>query len=176
MARSRPPTENVQRVGREALRLLRAEEHVALTRVASAAKSSLETAKRAVEWLRAEGAPIEYVAAARGWKLEDPSFALPLTEPSVDDLEAALMAAGLLRELGQDVAASRARALFEELAQRISDTKARKFRPDALRVTQTCAVVPDPKWLLLLLRAARRQVVRISYRSPWKNEPTAHVF
>lgn len=176
MDKIRRVTETVQRVGREALRLLRAEEHVTLRRIAHRTKTSDETAKRAIAWLRREGAPIEYVAGPRAWHLADPTFALPLTEPSLEDLEAALMAAGLLRELGQNTAATRARALFDELAHRITDEKIRNFRPEALRVTQSAAQATDPKWLLLLLGAARRGVVRVSYRSPWSNESVQHTF
>lgn len=156
------------------MRLLRQHANVSREEIARSAAVSEETAKRALEWLRDRGAPIFYVERTRAWVLKNKSFALPLTEPSVEDLQAALTAAGLLRELGQDAAADRARALFEELAQQISGEKKSSFRADALRVTQSTAVVRDPRWMLELLRASRRRVVRLAYRSPWRNETIVH--
>jgi predicted DNA-binding transcriptional regulator YafY len=135
---------------------------------------SKETVKRALEWLRDCGAQIEYCGRARAWVLKDREFALPLVEPSADDLQAALTAAGLLRELGQQVAADRARALFADLARQISGEKRKPFRVDALRVTQATDVVADSRWMLQLLAAARRHVVRLQYRSPWKDEAVTH--
>src|SRR5689334_9945907 len=101
----RKPSELVQRVGRAALRVLKERDIVTRTEVATTVHTSVETAKRALEWLREQGAPIEYVASRRGWRLLDKDFALPLAEPTLDDLQAALTAAGLLAELGQEIAA-----------------------------------------------------------------------
>lgn len=174
MGRERRPTATIQRVGREALRLLRQHPHVSRDEISRSAGVSEETAKRALEWLRDRGAPIFYEERSRAWVLKKKTFALPLTEPSEEDLQAALTAAGLLRELGQDAVADRARSLFEELAQQISGEKKTSFRADALRVTQSTAVVRDARWMLDLLRAARRRVVRLGYRSPWRDEPVVH--
>jgi len=155
MGRERRPTSVTQRVGREALRLLRQHPHVPRQEIARIARVSTETVKRALKWLRDRGAPIVYNERNRAWVLQNRNFALPLTEPSVEDLQAALTAAGLLRELGQERAADRARALFEELAQQISGEKPVSFRVDALRVTQSTAIVPDPRWMLEFLQARR---------------------
>lgn len=176
MSRDRPSSEVVQRAARVALRLLRTQDHASRADIATAADVSGETVKRALEWLRDKGARVEYVGRLRAWVLHNKEFALPLTDPTVEDLQAVLTAAGLLHELGQEEAASRSRALFDELAQRLADRKGRSFRPDALRVTQTTAVVREPRWMLQFLRAAKRQVLRVSYRSPWKDELIVHTF
>jgi predicted DNA-binding transcriptional regulator YafY len=174
MGRERRPTPTIERVGREALRLLRQHPHVSRGEIARSARVSGETTKRALQWLRDRGAPIFYTEQVRAWVLRKKNFALPLTEPSVEDLQAALTAAGLLRELGQDDAADRARALFEELAQQVSGEKRASFRADALSVTQSTAAVRDPRWMLELLGASRRRVVRLAYRSAWTNELVVH--
>jgi predicted DNA-binding transcriptional regulator YafY len=175
MGAERAPTAAIQRVGGEAIRLLRKHPRATLLEIARAAKVSKETAKRALVWLRDVGAPVRYVARVRGWELTDKSFSLPLTEPAHEDLEAALTAAGLLSELGLHPAADRARSLFHELAGRISGGKRAPFRADALRVTQSTATLRNPQWVLDLLRACRRGVVRIAHRSPHRNETVEHV-
>ncbi|WP_437281109.1 WYL domain-containing protein [Sorangium sp. So ce375] len=47
---------------------------------------------------------------------------------------------------------------------------------DALRVTQSTGRLRDQRWVLTLLRAVRRSVVEIRYRSPWKEEASTHQF
>ncbi|MBL9020581.1 MAG: WYL domain-containing protein [Myxococcales bacterium] len=175
MGAERGPTRTIQRVGAEAIRLLGSQESATRTQVAGVAKVSKQTAKRALNWLRDVGAPLRYIDRFRGWELTDKSFALPLAEPCHEDLEAALTAAGLLRELGLHQAADRARALFHELARRITGSKKSPFRVDALRVTQSSAILRRPEWVLQLLRACRRAVVRISYRSPYGAETVEHI-
>jgi predicted DNA-binding transcriptional regulator YafY len=176
MRSQRRASENVRRVGREALRLLQAHDVASQQEVARKTRTSLPTAKRALEWLRDQGADLEYVAAHRAWRLTDRTFALPLADPTVDDLLAALIATGLLAELGQEGAATRARALFNELAGRIEDGKAKPIRATSLRVTQTTSVVPNPQLMLRLLRAAGRSVVRIKSVSAWTRASSVHEF
>lgn len=176
MPEARRATEEVQRVGRTALRELQTNDFVSFEDVAKRAGVSRETVKRAFEWLRDQGAPVRYIAVQRAWALAEKKFALPLTDPTADDLQVALVAAGLLAELGQTAAAHRARALFEELAQRIEGGKARKLPLTSLRVTQTTSIVQKPELMLLLLRATRRSVVRIESESPWKSEQSSHTF
>jgi predicted DNA-binding transcriptional regulator YafY len=173
----RRATEEIQRVGGVALSLLRSQEHASGKQIAGRAGGSPATVKRALQWLRDKGANIIYEAKHRAWRLRDRAFALPLTEPSLEDLQATLTAAGLHEALGQHAAAARALSLFDELDIRLhEERRGRAIRRDALRVTQSTAVVRDPRWVLVLLGAARRRVVRIRYRSPWKNEVSTHEF
>lgn len=174
MLGDRRATENVQRVGREALRLLNAKDGVSLAEVARASKQSLETAKRAVEWLRNQGADVVYNPKLRAWTLRTKGFSLPFADPTVEDLVAALTSAGLLSELGLETAAVRARALFDELAQRTPGGRASTLRANCLRVTQTTSVVRRPELMLVLLRAARRSVVRIRSVSAWTRAESIH--
>lgn len=166
----------LRRAGQAALALLRGQDHATLRDIARRAGVSEETAKRAVEVLRDNGAPIEYVASARGWHMTDPTFALPLFEPAVEDLQAAMTAAGLLGAIGQADVAARAWALFDELDVELHGGRGRAIIRDALRVTQSTARVRDQRWVLTLLRAVRRSVVEIRYRSPWKEEASNHQF
>lgn len=163
-------------MARDALRLLREHDHVALAEIMRRCAVSHETAKRAMDWLREQGADAYYDAGPRAWRLRDKRFALPLLDPTVEDLQAALTAAGLLQALRQDRAAERAWAIFGELEAQLHPTGGRPIRREALRVTQTAAHLREAKWMLVLLRAARRQVVRVSYCSPWTNAPVVHVF
>lgn len=176
MARQRPASEGVQRAGRDALHLLQGSEFVSIGEVARRTKRSVETVKRAFEWLRDQGAHLEYVAGRRSWTLRDKTFALPFSEPTVDDLVVALLATGLLNELSQAEGARRARRLFEELAQRVEGGRATTLRATSLRVTQTTSVVRNPELMLLFLRAARRQVLRIRSVSAWTDEARSHDF
>ncbi|WP_437592321.1 helix-turn-helix transcriptional regulator [Sorangium sp. So ce1000] len=166
----------IRRAGQAALTLLRGQEHTSLKEIACRAGVSEETAKRALDVLRDNGAPFEYVAAARGWCMTDPTFALPLFEPAVEDLRAAMTAAGLLEALGQADVATRAWALFDELDVELHGGRGRAISRDALRVTQSTGRVRDQRWVLTLLRAVRRGVVEIRYRSPWKEEASTHQF
>ncbi len=170
-------SDGVKRVGRDVLRLLQKHESITIERLAAGCGKSKPTVKRAIEWLRQRcSAPLEYIGRLRAWRLMDKSFALPLADPTPEDLQAALTAAGLLDQLGQERAAKRARALFDEFAQRMEGAKGPVLRAQALRVTQTSSSLRDPRWLLQLLGAAGRAVFRIGYHSPWKNEHTTHLF
>jgi predicted DNA-binding transcriptional regulator YafY len=166
----------LRRAGQAELALLRGQEHASLKDIAKKAGVSQETAKRALEVLRDNGAPVEYVPAARGWRMTDPSFALPLFEPAVEDLQAAMTAAGLLEAIGQADVAARAWGLFDELDVELHGRRGRTVSRDALRVTQSTARVRDQCWVLALLRAVHRSVVEIRYRSPWKEEASTHQF
>ena len=172
----REVTEVVQSAARDVLRLLKEGDGASSTELAERLALSRETIKRALEWLRDQGARIEYVARDRALRLEDPTFALPLLDPTLEDLQAAMTAAGLLQALQQERAAARAWALFNELEGRLFAARGRPIRRDALRVTQSASFLRDPKWMLTLLRAAGRGVVRVGYRSPWKNVDAQHTF
>jgi predicted DNA-binding transcriptional regulator YafY len=176
MAERRRATEKIQRVARDALRLLRENEDISLDEIATRCHVSRETTKRAMDWLREQGADAVYDATSRAWKLKDKTFALPLLDPTIEDLQAALTAAGLLQALHQNQAAERAWAIFCELEAQLYPTKGRAIHRESLRVTQAAAPLCDGKWMLALLRAARRQVVRFSYHSPWTDEVVAHIF
>lgn len=158
-----------------ALRLLSAPEPVTRRQVARRAGTSEVTAKRALEWLRDVGADIRYHAADRGWRLHSP-FALPYLDPVIEDLQAAMTAAGLLEALGLREAATRAWAAFGELDVKLNHGARGRLRRGALAVFQTSAMLGDPRWVLDLLRAARRQVVRVVYCSPWRGDVVEHVF
>lgn len=178
MGKSRRATERIQEVGLVSLRLLRNSEFVALAEAARRATASVETAKRAFEWLRDQGAILDYSARARGWHLRNRDFALPMADPTVEDLQSALAAAGLLTALGQTAASERTWALFNELETRLSGggRRERTIRRDALRVSFTTGALRERRWFLDLLRATRRDVVQIDYCSPWTNEATTHLF
>ncbi|MDI3283224.1 WYL domain-containing protein [Polyangium sp. 15x6] len=164
----------VEDVAKKVLRLLQREEFVPIRQMQRDVGASEKTVKRAIEWLRDEGADVRYVAAQRGYRLIDRAFSLPLSDPSNEDLQAILTAAGLLQEVGQGESATRAWALFRVLAERVGDGKKTPIRGDALRVTQRSAMLREPRWVLDLLRAVQREVVSIEYRSPWANELKMH--
>lgn len=176
MVGRRRATKTIQSVARETLRRLRGEEFVSLEGIVRATGTSRGTVKRAFDYLRDQGADMQYVEAARAWRLNDKSFALPLIDPAIEDLQAALTAAGLLDGLGQARASERAWSLFKELEVRLHGGRGQAIRQDALRVTQSVSRVRDPAWVMRLLRAARRHVVELVYFSPWKNERSSHVF
>ncbi|MDC3953570.1 helix-turn-helix transcriptional regulator [Polyangium jinanense] len=173
-AAARSGGSRVEDVAKKVLRLLQREESVPIQQMQRGAGASEKTIKRAIEWLRDRGAEVPYVAALRGYQLVDRTFSLPLTDPSNEDLQAILTAAGLLQEVGQGECATRAWALFRGLAERVGDGKKTPIRGDALRVTQRSAMLREPRWVLELLRAVRREVVSIEYRSPWANELKLH--
>lgn len=167
----------VRQAGRVALALLREQGQATLQAVATKAGVSASSAKRALEWLRAEGAPASYDPRSRSWRLADRTFSLPLTEPALDDLQATMTAAGLLDALGQTEASRRAWGLFGELERLYErDGKRRAIRPDALLVAQSTAPVKEPRWVLTLLRSVRTRVVEVEYASPWSGTSVSHVF
>lgn len=176
MAEKRRPTDGLRRVAREALRMLHASEFVSSTSIVAETQSSPATVKRAMDWLRDEGAPVTYVEKRRAWTLHGKTFDLPFDEPTNEDLEAVLVAAGVLAGLGQEKAAARARGLFNQLAHRVPGGATDTLRLGSLRVTLATTRAPDPRHLLLLLGAARRSVVQIASRSPWTRKSDTHEF
>src|ERR1039458_3059284 len=134
VSEQRRATDGIRRVGRQILALLGGSASASRGEMARAARVSPETVKRALDWLRDQGAPLRYEPKQRSWRLTK-SFALPLSDPSLEDLQAVLVAAALLTELGLESAAHRAWALFNDLGTRVQDTWPRPIRDDALRAT-----------------------------------------
>jgi predicted DNA-binding transcriptional regulator YafY len=130
------------------------------------------TVQRALVWLRDHhDVPLRYDQKTRSWQLTDPSFSLPLSDPTADDLTVALFAGALLAPLADDELKLRVDRLAEEMDDRIraSGRPRRAPRPDALTATLTTATLVEPRLLALLLASVGRQVVRIDYESPWRD-------
>lgn len=139
-------------------------------------KSSKKTVRRALAWLReAHAAPLGFVRRSGTWELRDAGFALPMLERTEDDYIAILTAAGLLDALGH-TSARRVWAMLDELEADLKRKTRRRIERSALRVFQTAPIVQNAAWLPLVLRSTRERVLRIEYRSPWKNEVAVHTF
>jgi predicted DNA-binding transcriptional regulator YafY len=107
------------------------------------------TIQRAMDWLRDEhDAPIDYEKPSNRWLLKDSLFGLPLGDPTPEDLAAVVFAGALLARIADEELSGRVQRLIEQMDMRIL----------------------DPHLLSTLLRAVGRHVLRIDYRSPWREK------
>lgn len=168
----------VEDTGRAILRLLRSEpEGISKGDLAKRCGVSEVTAQRSLNWLRdVADAPITYAKAARLWVLRDRAFALPLTDPTADDLSAVVFAAAVLTPLGDDELNRRLGRIMEEM-----DARVRERGDGAPSVSQggvvasvTAATVHDPRVITVLSSALGRRVLKIRYTSPWAGTERVH--
>ena len=145
-----------------------------LVRSVGVSKPSLQ---RALTWLRDEcDSPVEFERGAGVWRLRDPHFSLPLSDPEAEDLAAVMFASALLAPLADEEITERLRRLAEQMdgeirARDAAAPDAPGTRPGALVATVTSAATVDPNISAALLSAAGRRVVAISYVSPWAAAP-----
>ncbi len=134
------------------------------------------TIQRALDWLRNDqDAPITFERADLRWRLTDPRFTLPLGDPGVDDLVAVMFAGALLEPLADEELAERLRRMIEDMDQRVRQRDGGgSFRPGSITATVSQGAPVDPQILHTLARAIGKQVVRISYKSPWANTERSH--
>jgi predicted DNA-binding transcriptional regulator YafY len=139
---------------------------------------STPTGRRALHWLRDEAsAPVVFEAGGNRWRLTDPSFALPLLDPTPDDLTALVFAGALLESIGDEELNNRVRRIVEEMDAKLreSDGAPRDVpRGHAVTATLTTSTPVDPRMLATLVRAVKRHVVRFDYYSPWTDQTKMH--
>lgn len=131
--------------------------------------TTLPTMQRALTDLKEDhDAPIEFDRSTLRWVLRDPSFSLPLEAPEPDDLTAVLFAEAMLAPLADTRLRDRLRRLAEQLDARLR-AAGRATAPPTSAVTASLSLgAPvDHDILARLLATARRQVLRMSYYSPW---------
>jgi len=133
--------------------------------------------QRALTWLRDEcDSPVEFERGAGVWRLRDPHFSLPLSDPQAEDLAAVMFASALLAPLADEEITERLRRLAEQMDSEIrardaAPPDAPGTRPGALVATVSSAATVDPAISAALLSAAGRRVVAIAYVSPWAPVP-----
>ena len=160
------------------LRLMRQNGPIALddlvTKVNAHREASTPSVRKALDWLRTEhDAPLRYDASLRAWVLERSDFSLPLLDPTADDIVAVAFAGALLSPLGDRALDNRIQSLLMELDERASAMgSASKLRSHAVTATSSAITPVDPRVLSTLARAVGRDVVRFTYTSPWRDEPT----
>ncbi len=135
--------------------------------------AKLPSWRRAMKWLRDdEDAPIEFDRSTNRWRLEDPSFTLPLHAPDDQDFAALVVGGATLASVADTDLAERITRLVEELDGRARQQgEAPDVRPDRVVATATTATPVSPRILLTLLKACNGKVVRIAYDSVWSADP-----
>jgi predicted DNA-binding transcriptional regulator YafY len=134
------------------------------------------TVQRGLNWLRdTHDAPLEYDRLTHQWMLRDPDFALPLADPTADDLGAVVFAAALVAPLGDDRLNARLERMIEQMDARVRESGAASaFRYGTLTAGATTTTRVDPRTLATLARAVGRRVVRLGYASPWSGQTASH--
>lgn len=139
--------------------------------VASIGSTSAPTVQRCLTELKNEGV-VQIDRSTNVWTLVDAEYRLSLDAPEADDLQAVLIAEALLGALMDDELRSRLRSLAERLDERIRlrDSEGASVVRSAVEVSFTSATRVRPEVLSALLRAVRKDVVRICFTSPWSSE------
>lgn len=134
--------------------------------------ASEPSVRRALRWLCDEhDAPIRYDRRRRIWVLEDRAFNLPLLDPTSRDLVAVAVAAALLSPFGDAELDTRLRSLLMELDERVSERPDdRRLRSHAVVATSSATMSLDSNVVSTLTTAVGRDVVLVSYSSPWSAE------
>jgi predicted DNA-binding transcriptional regulator YafY len=131
------------------------------------------TIQRAMDWLRDEhDAPIDYEKPSNRWLLKDSLFGLPLGDPTPEDLAAVVFAGALLAPIADEELSGRVQRLIEQMDMRIRRADGAHASPSRAAVISslTTGTEVDPHLLSTLLRAVGRHVLRIDYRSPWREK------
>lgn len=145
-----------------------------LQKVDATVSTSAPSLRRACRWLReAHDAPLGYDNRLRMWVLERRDFSLPLLDPTADDIVAVAFAGALLSPIGDAELDRRVRSLLMEMDERITaGGRDRKLRSHAVMATSSATMPVNPRVVGTLATAVGRHVVRITYSSPWRDEPT----
>lgn len=173
------PSELVKDTARTLLRHLRDHPEGATKEdLASVAGVSHPSIQRALTWLRdACDSPVEFDRAAGKWRLEDPLFTLPMTDPDPEDLSAVMFAEALLAPFADEEITSRLRRLAEQMDAEIRDRgrSPARARPGSLVATLTTGSRTNPEVLAVLLRSTAKSVVQLRYASPWSPDGGARI-
>jgi predicted DNA-binding transcriptional regulator YafY len=163
---------DVMRAGAACLRYLR--DHGGRATKATLADHcgcSVLTVQRALDWLRDDHqAPVVFDRSSNEWTLARLDFSLPLFDPSLDDLAAVTFAAELLAPVVGQELNDRIERVREAMDWHVrKDQRSLAPRNSAVTATITSGQQVEPRVVSTLLGAARRNVVRIRYASPWLN-------
>ncbi len=138
------------------------------------------TVQRALKYMREEwDAPLEFMHSSKLWRLLDPSFTLPLTDPEPEDLAAVVFAAALLAPLADAELNTRVKRLIEQMDAAVEESSSKtettgKVRPRSVTATVTTGTRMDSRLVSRLLQAVGTHVVRIEYDSPWSGTQRSH--
>ena len=143
-------------------------------KVDATVSTSAPSVRKACRWLReAHDAPLRYDNRLKMWVLERRDFSLPLLDPTADDIVAVAFAGALLSPIGDTELDRRIQSLVMELDERASaGGKGHKLRSHAVMATSSATMPVNPRVGGTLAMAVGREVVRITYQSPWRDEPT----
>ena len=155
------------------LRLREVPEGVSKDELVDTLGVSKPSIQRALTWLRDVcDSPVSFDRAAGRWRLSDPHFSLPLSDPQGEDLAAVMFAAAILAPLADSEITERVRRLAEQMDAEIRERTdaapdAPGTRPGAIVASVSNASEVDPAVSGALLRAIGREVVDLRYASPW---------
>lgn len=137
--------------------------------VAALGNTSHVSIQRTLNTLRDRDAQIEFVLAARRWRLSSP-FPMPLEAPDDDDIVAVLLAKEILAPLLDADIVDRIGRVAEQLDEKRVARAGGAASAVAARVSATLTLGTRVKAgvLRMLLQACRRSAVRIDYDAPWK--------
>jgi predicted DNA-binding transcriptional regulator YafY len=172
------PSDYVKTVAAAILRVMREHGELPIAdlvrRVSSTCEASTPSVRKACTWLCKEhDAPLRYDGRSRAWVLDRRDYSLPLLDPTADDIVAVAFAGALVSPLGDRALDQRIQSLLMELDERASAMGAGdKLRSHAVMATSSAVTPVDPRVLSTLARAVGRDVVRFTYTSPWRDEPT----
>ena len=179
MTAPRPASDFLKQVAASVLRTMRKHGELSFIDLHRKVEADVEHAsepsvRKACRWLRNEhDAPLRYDASRRTWILDRSDFSLPLLDPTPDDIVAVAFAGALVAPLGDTELDARIHSLLMELDERASSgDPSRKLRSHAVTATSSATMPVDPRVVATLATAVGRSVVRITYSSPWRDEPT----
>ncbi|MEZ4448523.1 MAG: WYL domain-containing protein [Nannocystaceae bacterium] len=140
------------------------------------------TVQRALKYMREDwDAPLEFHHGSKRWKLLDPKFTLPLTDPEPEDLTAVVFASALLAPVADEELNARVKRLIEQMDDALDEgaPKAKtdagaKVRPRSVTATVTTGSTIDYRMVSKILTAIGSGVVRMEYESPWANTRRTH--
>ena len=135
--------------------------------------TSPQTFQKALLRLREHhDAPIELDDQSRRWALRDPGFALPLDSPEPEDLVAVMLAEVIVAPHADEALRALLRRLVEQLDMRMRSQVGERRSPPRTPMSASVSLgtTVDPRILRTVLEAVRNSVLRIQYRSPWKDE------
>lgn len=179
--RKQDATEYLKQVAAAVLRIMR--KHAQLRfddlhrKVDAIVPASVPSLRKACRWLRqTHDAPLRYDNQLKMWVLERRDFSLPLLDPTADDIVAVAFAGALLSPIGDADLDRRVQSLLMELDERAAaGDRGRKLRSHAVTATSSATMPVNPRIVGTLATAVGREVVRITYSSPWRAEPATKI-
>ena len=133
--------------------------------------------QRALTHLRDEcDSPLAYVRPGNFWRLRDPEFSLPLSDPEAGDLMAAMFAEALVAPLADEALSARLRRLVEQMDAEIRVRGTANVPAKTVVATATTVARTEPQVLARLLGSVRGGVVTIEYARVWTDaSPSARL-